>query len=253
MWSWVALLVGASCQCGPRVNVVRGELRISPASLSLSAAPGASATQTITLTNGGTIAIPVSALRIEGDARGVFTVSPASIEVPAAASATVTVTYSPTTEGDDAARVLIEAEATNGSTFVVALLGTSRSLDAGVQDSGVPDSGVTDAGVPDAGPDDAGLPDAGVDAGAPDAGPIDAGLPDAGAIDAGLPDAGPVDSGVPDAGPPSYVVTGFPGSLGQRTSSGGTFTVEGEIGLPTPRVISTGGTFSVEPLIPGGN
>ncbi len=110
--------------------------------------------------------------------------------------------------------------------IVVALLGAARGCcdDAGFSDAGLPDAGLPDAGLPDAGP--------------PDAGPADAGLPD---------------SGAPDAGPPVYRVDGFPSSLGRRFSAGGTFILEGEIGLPAPRVISTGGTFSVEPLIPGGN
>jgi hypothetical protein len=243
------LVLATGCQCGPRVNVVRGELRLSPASLTLAAAPGTTTSQVITLTNGGTIAIPVSSARVEGDTRAAFTVSPSSLEVPAASSATLTVSYAPSAEGDDAARVVIDAEATNGSTFIVALLGAARVPDAGVPDSGVTDSGVPDSGLPDAGPVDAGL----ADAGAPDAGVPDAGVPDAGVPDAGAPDAGALDAGPVDAGPPSYAVTGEPGSLGLRFSSGGSFTVEGEVGLPAPRVISSGGTFSVEPLIPGGN
>jgi hypothetical protein len=49
---------------------------------------------------------------------------------------------------------------------------------------------------------------------------------------------------------PMYTVTGFPSGLGGGVSSGGSFVVEGAIGIPGPRVPSTHGTLSVEPLIP---
>jgi hypothetical protein len=55
------------------------------------------------------------------------------------------------------------------------------------------------------------------------------------------------------AGPPMYTVTGFPSGLGGGVSSGGGLTLEGAIGLPGPRVASTSGALSVEPLIPRSN
>lgn len=177
--------------------------------------------QMVMLRNTGRADVPVSGVTLESDARRSFSVPMTTVVVGAGGSAAFEVTYAPAAEGDDAARLVIDADATNGSTFIVALLGASRALP--------------------------------VDAGPPDAGPPDAGPPDAGPPDAGPPDAGPPDAGPPDAGPPAYSVTGFTGSLGQRTSAGGTFTVEGQAGLPVPRIRSSGGTFTVEPLIPGGN
>jgi hypothetical protein len=47
-----------------------------------------------------------------------------------------------------------------------------------------------------------------------------------------------------------YTVSGFVGGLGGGISRGAGFVVEGTIGLPGPRVISSGGGLSVEPLIP---
>jgi hypothetical protein len=211
---------------------------VSPASLTFTQAPGTSGTQTVTLRNTGRGEVTITSATIESDTRGSFSVPPTSVVIPGSGEVTLEVTYAPAGEGDDAARLAIEADATNGSTFVVALLGTSHVVSA---DAGEPDGGAGDAGQPDGGEIDGGQPDGG----APDAGQTDGGTTDGGQPDGGAPDAGP-----PDAGPPVYTVTGFPGALGQRTSSGGTFTVEGEVGLPAPRVKSSGGTFTVEPLIP---
>ena len=231
--SCVAVL--ASCNCGPRPALSRGELRLAPASLSFSAAPGASETKTVMLSNTGTADVAVTGATIDGDARGVFRVMPVTLTVRAGSSAELQVTYAPALAGDDTASIVLEADASNGTTFVIGLLGSSRAP-------------FIDAGPPDAGPPDAGPPDAGP----PDAGPPDAGPPDAGPPDAGPPDAGPPDAGPPDAGPPN--VFGLTSGLGTRVSRGGTFSVEGAVGFPAPRVVSRGGSFSVEPLIPpGGN
>jgi hypothetical protein len=51
-------------------------------------------------------------------------------------------------------------------------------------------------------------------------------------------------------GTPLYTVTGFVSGLGGGVSSGAGFTVEGVIGIPGPRVASTNGALSVEPLVP---
>jgi hypothetical protein len=56
---------------------------------------------------------------------------------------------------------------------------------------------------------------------------------------------------LPGSTSPSYSITGFVSGLGGGVSSGAGFTVEGTIGLPGPRVVSTNGAISVEPLLAG--
>ena len=52
---------------------------------------------------------------------------------------------------------------------------------------------------------------------------------------------------------PHYSVTGFVSGLGGGVSSGGGLILEGAIGVPGPRVASTNGALSVEPLVPRSN
>lgn len=57
----------------------------------------------------------------------------------------------------------------------------------------------------------------------------------------------------PDLGvlPPHYTVRGGASGLGGGRSTGGTFALSGAIGLPQVRVVSSGGRFTVVPLVPG--
>lgn len=51
--------------------------------------------------------------------------------------------------------------------------------------------------------------------------------------------------------PPHYTVRGGASGLGGGRSTGGTFALSGAIGLPQVRVVSSGGRFTVVPLVPG--
>lgn len=49
---------------------------------------------------------------------------------------------------------------------------------------------------------------------------------------------------------PSYSVTGFASGLGARVSASGIWSLEGAVGIPGPRTTSSGGAWTVEPLLP---
>lgn len=68
------------------------------------------------------------------------------------------------------------------------------------------------------------------------------------------PDGGLVtDFGMADmaTATPVYTLRGATSGLGRGRSTGGSLVLSGSIGIPQPRVVSTGGKFTLMPLVPG--
>jgi hypothetical protein len=131
--------------------------------------------------------------------------------------------------------------------------GTSPDLDQSdlvANDLGTADQGTGDLGTPDLALPDLAVPDLAIpDLAIPDLARTDlAPIPDLAIVDLARPDLVAPDLSMP---PKVYVLRGATSGLGGGRSSGGPFVLMGAIGLPQPRVVSSGGKFTLLPLVPG--
>jgi hypothetical protein len=115
--------------------------------------------------------------------------------------------------------------------------GAANAFDSGAFDSGTSDSSALDSGAFDSGAFDSGAFDSGSTGGAGGA-----------AADAGSSGAG---GGTGGGGAGGYAATLMSTGLGNQRSAGAVWAIEGVVGVPGPRTIASGKTFSVEPLLPG--
>lgn len=126
---------------------------------------GASATQTLTITNAGGAALQLTRTALVDDARGALSAAPPALtEVPAGGQTTLVLTYRGAPAGVlDNARLVIESTADNAPVLSVPV--TGRGPRAPGADGGAPDATPgpgPDAASPDATTPDSGEADAGV-------------------------------------------------------------------------------------------
>jgi len=162
----VALALPLGCNGNPAAPVIDGGyLSWTPPALWLAAAPGGSATGSVTVQNGGNRTVAIGSIGL-GSSPPSFSSTSGSLSLDPGGSASVSVTYAPTScpdGGQDLGQLVFQSDASNAPTFDLPLVGLCQPAAAPTLDAGVKDAG-TDAGAPDAGPD-AGMSDAGADAG----------------------------------------------------------------------------------------